>query len=101
LKRQLQREAIFELEVGPLNGVTPEELRAIAGVRRLVQRPAEGGAALEFILEEEAVLPAVVGRLADGGVPLRHLQKREPTLEDVFVKLVGMRMEEVEKDAGD
>ena len=101
LKRQLQREAIFELEVGPLNGVTPEQLRAIAGVRRLVHRPAEGGADLEFRLEEESVLPAVVGWLADGGVALRHLQKREPTLEDVFVKLVGMRMEEVEGDASD
>ena len=101
LKRQLQREAIFELEVGPLNGVTPEQLRAIPGVRRLVHRPAEGGAALEFMLEEEGVLPAVVGRLADGGVALRHLQNREPTLEDVFVKLVGMRMEEVEGDAVD
>ena len=101
LKRQLQREAIFELEVGPLNGVTPEQLRAIAGVRRLVHRPAEGGADLEFMLEEESVLPAVVGWLADGGVALRHLQKREPTLEDVFVKLVGMRMEEVEGDAVD
>jgi len=101
LKRQLQREAIFELEVGPLNGVTPEQLRAIAGVRRLVHRPAEGGADLEFMLEEESVLPAVVGWLADGGVALRHLQKREPTLEDVFVKLVGMRMEEVEGDASD
>jgi ABC-2 type transport system ATP-binding protein len=101
LKRQLQREAIFELEVGPLNGVTPEQLRAIAGVRRLVHRPAEGGATLEFMLEEESVLPAVVGWLADGGVTLRHLQNREPTLEDVFVKLVGMRMEEVEGDASD
>jgi ABC-2 type transport system ATP-binding protein len=101
LKRQLQREAIFELDVGPLNGVTLEQLRAIPGVRRLVHRPAEGGAALEFMLEEEGVLPAVVGRLADGGVALRHLQNREPTLEDVFVKLVGMRMEEVEGDAVD
>jgi len=101
LKRQLQREAIFELEVGPLNGVTAEQLQAIAGVRGLVHRPAEGGAALEFMLEEESVLPAVVGWLADGGVALRHLQKREPTLEDVFVKLVGMRMEEVEGDAVD
>ena len=101
LKRQLQREAIFELEVGPLNGVTSEQLRAIPGVRRLVHRPAEGGATLEFMLDEESVLPAVVGWLADGAVALRHLQNREPTLEDVFVKLVGMRMEEVEGDASD
>jgi ABC-2 type transport system ATP-binding protein len=101
LKRQLQREPIFELEVGPLNGVTPEQLRSISGVRRLVHRPSEGGAVLEFVLEQEAVLPAVVGRLAEGGVALRHLQKREPTLEDVFVKLVGMRMEDVEGEAGD
>lgn len=101
LKRRLQREAIFQLEVGPMNGVTPEQLQAIAGVRGLTHRPAPGGAALELTLEEEGVLPAVVGLLSEGGVPLRHLQKKEPTLEDVFVKLVGMRIEEVEDDAGD
>ena len=60
----------------------------------------EGGACLEFILDEENVLPAVVGELADHDVPLRNLEKREPTLEDVFVKLVGMSMEEVEDGTG-
>ena len=100
LKRQLQREAIFRLEVGPLNGVSPEGLGAIPGVRNLVHRPMEGGACLEFILDEENVLPAVVGELADHDVPLRNLEKREPTLEDVFVKLVGMSMEEVEGGTG-
>jgi ABC-2 type transport system ATP-binding protein len=101
LKRQLQREAIFELEVGPLNGVTPQQLQAISGVLRLIHRSADGGAELELTLEETAVLPAVVGRLAEGGVTLRNLQQRAPTLEDVFVKLVGMRMEEVEEEAED
>ncbi len=101
LKRRLQREAIFELEVGPMDGVTPEQLKGIAGVRGLIHRPEQDGAALELTLEEEAVLPAVVGQLAEGGVALRHLQKREPTLEDVFVKLVGMSIEEVEEDASE
>ena len=45
---------------------------------------------------DEDVLPAVVGRLSENDIHLRNLEKREPTLEDVFVKLVGMSMEEVE-----
>jgi len=96
LKRQLQREAIFKLEVSPLNGAQPEDFKAIQGVSQFVHRPVEGGATLEFMLEDEAVLATVVGELTKNNIHLRNLEKREPTLEDVFVKLVGRSMEEVE-----
>ena len=96
LKRQLQREAIFKLEVSPLDGAQPEDFKAIHGVSHFVHRPVEGGATLEFMLEDEAVLATVVGELTKNNIHLRNLEKREPTLEDVFVKLVGRSMEEVE-----
>jgi ABC-2 type transport system ATP-binding protein len=96
LKRQLQKEAIFRLEVSPLDGGQPEAFGRIRGVKHFQHRAVDGGASLEFILEDEDVLPAVVGQLSQNSIHLRNLEKREPTLEDVFVRLVGKSMEEVE-----
>jgi ABC-2 type transport system ATP-binding protein len=96
LKRELQREAIFKLEVSPLDGADPEKFGSIPGVSNFTHQAVDGGATLEFILKDEDVLPAVVGQLSQADIHLRNLEKREPTLEDVFVKLVGKSMEEVE-----
>ena len=40
-------------------------------------------------LEEEAAIGAVVQTLAQGGGHIRTLRQVEPTLEDVFIELVG------------
>ncbi len=100
LKRALRREAIFHMEVSPLNGLGAEALAAIPGVRNLVHRPGDGVEDLEFILEDASVLAEIVARLTAHGVRLLNLQQREPTLEDVFVHLVGRSMEEVEGEPG-
>jgi len=50
------------------------------------------------VLEEEAVLAQVITGLTAQQARMASLQKHEPTLEDVFVHLVGLRMEEVEHD---
>jgi ABC-2 type transport system ATP-binding protein len=97
LKRRLQGEAIFRMEVSPLNGLGVERFEALPGVRKVVHRPQDGFAVLEFILAEDAVLGSVVNTLTAGNVRILNLQKREPTLEDVFVDLVGRSMEEEEK----
>ncbi|HZD58218.1 MAG TPA: ABC transporter ATP-binding protein [Anaerolineales bacterium] len=99
LKRQLQREAIFRLEVSPLNGLGTSVFETMPGVKKVVHSHREGGSQLEFILEEEPVLGSVVTTLTAGNVRILNLQKREPTLEDVFVNLVGRSMEEVESDS--
>jgi ABC-2 type transport system ATP-binding protein len=101
LKHQLQREAIFQLEVSPLNGLAPEALARLPGVRRLAHKLGDGKVQLEMILKEEAALAAVVNELSAHNVRLLHLIKREPTLEDVFVHLVGASMEEVERGQRD
>ena len=46
--------------------------------------------------QEERVLGPVIGLLETSRIGLINLTKREPTLEDVFVDLVGRSMEEVE-----
>jgi ABC-2 type transport system ATP-binding protein len=96
LKRRLQEEAIFRVEVSPLNGLGTDQFEILPGVRKVVHHPQDGFAVLEFILAQDDVLGAVVNRMTSANVRILNLQKREPTLEDVFVDLVGRSMEEEE-----
>jgi len=43
------------------------------------------------------VLASVVSTLTANDIRILNLEKSEPTLEDVFVHLVGQSMEEVER----
>jgi ABC-2 type transport system ATP-binding protein len=98
LKHQLQQEAIFHLEVSPFNGsLNAAKFEALPGVCNVVHRPQEGFESLDLILEEEQALALVVNTLSSANIRLLNLKKNEPTLEDVFVKLVGQSMEEVEQ----
>jgi ABC-2 type transport system ATP-binding protein len=97
LKRRLQREAIFRIEVSPLNGQGLGRFESLSGVRKVTEQPQDGFSILYFILDEEPVLGTVINTLTSGGVRILNLQKREPTLEDVFVELVGRSMEEEEQ----
>lgn len=96
LKHRLQQDAIFQLEVSPLNGLGVEALEALPGVKKVTRHDFDGGARLEFILAEEPVVGTVVSTLTEKNVRILNFQKREPTLEDVFVELVGRSMAEEE-----
>jgi ABC-2 type transport system ATP-binding protein len=97
LKRDLQRDAIFEIETSPLNGWNHSVLAEQAEVKKAVLTEIEGGARLEFILKEEAALANIINILTHKNIKVKRLSKHEPTLEDVFMELVGQRMEDVEK----
>jgi ABC-2 type transport system ATP-binding protein len=97
LKTRLQRQAIFRMEVSPLDGVGVEKFEQLPGVRKATHRPQDGFSVLELILAEDAALAAVVNLLTSENKNILNLQKHEPTLEDVFVALVGSSMEEVEQ----
>ncbi len=101
LKQQIQRDALFEIAVADMNGLTTASLERLPGVRRVGCREAGELSVLDFILEEEAALGGVVNRLNESNVKIERLDKHAPTLEDVFVRLVGRSMDEVEKEAGD
>jgi ABC-2 type transport system ATP-binding protein len=92
LKRRLQRDVIFRLRVAPL-GKRPAEARdtieAVSGVRQATVTEVEGATELSLILEGEGALSAVLDHVGRRGSGLLALEKREPTLEDVFVDLVG------------
>jgi ABC-2 type transport system ATP-binding protein len=96
LKRRLQREAIFHLEVTPLNEALTS-FSTLPGVTKVVHAPKDGVSELELILESDDALVGLVNALANHQVRILNLRKREPTLEDVFVDVVGMSLAEAEK----
>ncbi len=96
LKRHLRKEAIFNIDVDSHNSFGGTELSKLPGVVRMDLRPQDGFTTLEIVLKDESVLSSVIAKFDQMGLRIRSLQKREPTLEDVFVALVGARMEEVE-----
>jgi len=92
LKRSVQRESIFRLELDHLDG----------GVAQLARLPGVESAALaadtdaesqrvtvNLVLTDDAALGGVVTALGGTGAQILALRKSEPTLEDVFVELVG------------
>jgi ABC-2 type transport system ATP-binding protein len=97
LKRRLQREAIFHLDVSPLRNGALAGFEGLPGVRQLVHTAHDGRSELQLILEADDALSGVISTLTRHDATLLNLQKREPTLEDVFVDLVGKSMAEVEK----
>jgi ABC-2 type transport system ATP-binding protein len=98
LKRNLQRDAIFEIETSPLNGFSDKIFGDQPQVKKAALTETESGAKLELILKEEAAVASVINIITQKNIKIMRLSKREPTLEDVFMELVGQRMEDVEKE---
>jgi ABC-2 type transport system ATP-binding protein len=88
LKRRLQRHPIFRITFTP-GGEGWEKIGNLAGVRQCSfdQGPAE--VELKAVLEEESAIGLVVQRLVSTDCRILSLTKVEPTLEDVFVGVVG------------
>ncbi len=97
LKQHLQKEALFEIQTSPLNGLSVTKLEALPGVSKATCEEVDGSATLNFFLKEEAVLASVINTLTAGNVRIMKLTKHEPTLEDVFVELVGHSMADMER----
>ncbi|MBF6614827.1 MAG: ATP-binding cassette domain-containing protein [Chloroflexi bacterium] len=91
LKRLLQKQPIFEITASGLNPHAITLLAEAPGVVRVTAEPHESGTSykLNFILEEESAIGSVVTALTAQNAGIISLQKNEPTLEDVFLKLVG------------
>ncbi len=95
LKRTIQKESVFEAEVSP-----PKEeirdIRDLSGVREVSvkERLDDGMAELRLILEEERAISSVLSKVSQIGCEVRLLKKSEPSLEDVFMKLVGRGLED-------
>ena len=91
LKRMLQKQPVFEIGVTGITDRSIASLQRAPGVMRVTGEEAEGGGAykLKFILQDESAIASVINALTALNAGIVSLQKNEPTLEDVFVKLVG------------
>ncbi len=93
LKQTLQRDAIFRLQVTYLSDAA-DRISHIEGVRQCIHRHLDDHTELSLILDGENVLAPVIQELGSLSARLLSLEKREPTLEDVFVDLVGRGLDE-------
>jgi ABC-2 type transport system ATP-binding protein len=88
LKKQVQRYPIFELSLAPgSNGWS--DVGKIPGVHQCTTETTPTTVELKVSLEEESAIGAVVQAVAAGGGRIITLKKTEPTLETVFIELVG------------
>jgi ABC-2 type transport system ATP-binding protein len=96
LKKLLQKQPVFEIGVMGITDRNLDSLGQAAGVVRVTGEPDPAGSAynLKFILEDESAIASVVNALTALGAGITSLNKNEPTLEDVFVKLVGRSLKE-------
>lgn len=91
LKHLLQKQPTFDISAAGITDKTVAALETAPGVVHVIATPDEGGIShkLKFILEDESAIGSVVSTLAAHNGRILTLQKNEPTLEDVFIKLVG------------
>ncbi|MEJ2759464.1 MAG: DUF4162 domain-containing protein [Anaerolineales bacterium] len=94
LKKELQKDAIFKIKVNQLNGTGVNVFSEISGVRKVTMEEQDGHEVLEFILAEDDILGKIINAMNANDIHILNLEKREPTLEDVFVSLTGKRLEE-------
>jgi ABC-2 type transport system ATP-binding protein len=93
LKKRLQREVIFRLQVTAI--ASPEKLfQDLRGVRRFSYEKVDGNMELHLILDDENTLPPILSAIQHSNGELISLEKCNPTLEDVFISLVGRGLKE-------
>lgn len=100
LKKVLQEQPVFEFKAGGVTDRTIAALGEAPGVVRVTGTPDESGSfyTLKLILESEAAIGSVVTTLTEQNSSILSLQKHEPTLEDVFIKLVGRSLSAEDKE---
>ena len=95
LRGRVPTDRRVELTVGPADGFA-DDLHAVPGVRDLRRFAGSLGeeTRFQFRLAEERGMAAILELLSRRRVEVRKLSTHEPTLEDVFVAIVGHGIEE-------
>ncbi len=93
LKRMIRTQTTFRLEVDPLRDTAV--FTRLPGVKNFSRKDdiAKGLSELTFILEDEAPVAEILSTITAQGAKVHSLRKTEPTLEDVFVSMVGRGFE--------
>jgi ABC-2 type transport system ATP-binding protein len=94
LKKTLQKEAIFNINLYAPSGLEINKFKNITGVKNCVLTQKPESTTLDIILDEDSVLSEIITEISQQSLRILRLEKREPSLEDVFIKLVGQKIEE-------
>ena len=84
------------MEVSQMRTAGIDKLDQLEVIEKLIHQGQDGYSILEITLRTDDALGAVINALTEQDIHILNLEKREPTLEDVFVELVGKSMAEVE-----
>lgn len=97
LKRQVQQYPRYLIHLAPSTDGW-SRLSQIPGVHSLQIRTTTATTDLKLSLLEDAVIGSVVQTVVQHGGRILSLQKLEPTLEDVFLELVGRQLNDQEEE---
>ena len=95
LKLEVQRDVVIDLQL-EVGVPVLDRLREVEGVGAASVHEEDGIDRFSLLLADDAVLTNVISAVERSGRRVAGLAKREPTLEDAFVKLVGRSMSEEE-----
>ena len=91
LKRSVRRSSSFTIAASPFVGV--EGIGLLPGVNGFSSSPGADRTEMRFLLEDESVIADIVSFITLHKAKVLGLTKSEPTLEDVFIQLVGRGLE--------
>lgn len=93
LKRLVKRDVTVKIETNLLGDTSAFHL--IPGVKNYAvsDDPKTSTTTVTFILEDETPIADIMSMVLKQGGKVHSLQKREPTLEEVFISLVGRGLE--------
>jgi len=93
LKRMIRTETTFRLEVDAIRDLTT--FSTLQGVKNFSHKDdiARNRSLLTSILEDEGPVAEILSTITSQGKKVHSLQKSEPTLEDVFISMVGRGFE--------
>jgi ABC-2 type transport system ATP-binding protein len=99
LKRRVQTHPLYEIRLAPGSGGW-DDLSGLPGVHQSTASTNPTTVELKVSLELESAIGLVVQTLVTRGSHILSLKKVEPTLEDVFIELVGHGLGDEVGDVG-
>ena len=94
LKKTIKKESTLQLDVDTLKSVAP--IGSIKGIRNFSSKNdiGRGTTNMTIIVEDESAISDIMSAISAQGSRIHSMKKTDPTLEDVFVSMVGKGLEE-------